>query len=160
ARDLVNTGANDMGPGELAEAARALAGRRSASFSEIRGDALLERNFPLIHAVGRAAAAGREPRLIDVVAGGSSEPKVTIGGKGVAFDTGGLDIKPSSGMLLMKKDMGGAANALGLAEIILSASLPVRLRVLVPAVENAISGGAFRPGDVLQSRKGLTVEIG
>ena len=160
ARDLVNAGANDMGPADLAAAAAALAARRGAAFHEIVGDALLERNFPMIHAVGRAAALGREPRLIDIVAGEATAAKVTIVGKGVCFDTGGLDIKPSSSMLLMKKDMGGAANALGLAEMILAARLPVRLRVLIPAVENAISGAAFRPGDVLKSRTGLTVEIG
>jgi leucyl aminopeptidase len=160
ARDLINTGANDLGPAELAAAAAALAARHGAGFSEIVGEALLERSFPMIHAVGRAAAPGREPRLIDIVAGEPGAAKVTIVGKGVCFDTGGLDIKPSSGMLLMKKDMGGAANALALAEMILAARLPVRLRVLIPAVENAISGPAFRPGDVLTSRKGMTVEIG
>jgi leucyl aminopeptidase len=160
ARDLINTAANDMGPADLAAAANDLAARHGAAFSQTVGDALLDKNFPMIHAVGRAAAAGREPRLIDVVAGNAAHPKVTIVGKGVCFDTGGLDIKPSSGMLLMKKDMGGAANALGLAEMILASRLPVRLRVLIPAVENAISGAAFRPGDVLASRKGLTVEIG
>lgn len=129
-------------------------------FSEIVGDALLADGFPLIHAVGAAATADRAPRLIDLSWGDEAHPKITIVGKGVCFDTGGLDIKPSSGMLLMKKDMGGAANALGLAHMIMDAGLPVRLRVLIPAVENAISGGAFRPGDVFTSRKGLTVEIG
>jgi leucyl aminopeptidase len=160
ARDLINAGANDMGPAELAAAAGALAARHGAAFSETVGDTLLDQNFPMIHAVGRAAAPGREPRLIDIVAGEPAAAKVTIVGKGVCFDTGGLDIKPSSGMLIMKKDMGGAANALGLAEMILAARLRVRLRVLIPAVENSISGAAFRPGDVLTSRKGLTVEIG
>jgi leucyl aminopeptidase len=160
ARDLINTAANDMGPAELAAVASALAARHGAAFLEIVGGALLDRNLPMIHAVGRAAAAGREPRLVDIVAGEPTAAKVTIVGKGVCFDTGGLDIKPSSGMILMKKDMGGAASALGLAEMILAAGLPVRLRVLIPAVENAISGAAFRPGDVLASRKGVTVEIG
>src|SRR5690606_16099442 len=122
------------------------------------GDALLEKNFPMIHAVGRAGAIA--PRLIDLSWGKASDPKITLVGKGVCFDTGGLDIKPASGMLLMKKDMGGAANVLGLASMIMDAQLPVRLRVLIPAVENSIAGNAFRPGDVLQSRKGLTVESG
>ena len=124
----------------------------------IRGDELLKQNFPMIHAVGRASAEA--PRLIDMVWGDKDAPKVTLVGKGVCFDTGGLDIKPSSGMLLMKKDMGGAANVLGLASMIMAAGLKLRLRVLIPAVENAISGNAFRPGDVLTSRKGITVEIG
>lgn len=160
ARDLINTAANDMGPAELAEAARGLAARHGATMTETVGEALIAANLPLIHAVGAAATAERSPRLIDISWGDSSAPKVTLVGKGVCFDTGGLDIKTSSGMLLMKKDMGGAANALGLAAMIMAAGLPVRLRVLIPAVENAISGAAFRPGDVLQSRKGLTVEIG
>ena len=124
----------------------------------IAGDDLLAKNFPMIHAVGRASAEA--PRLIDMRWGRQDAPKVTLVGKGVCFDTGGLDIKPSSGMLLMKKDMGGAANVLGLASMIMAARLKVRLRVLIPVVENAISGNAFRPGDVLTSRKGLTVEIG
>ena len=158
-RDLVNTAANDLGPAELAEAAADLAMRHSAVFSAIVGDALLADDLPLIHAVGAAATPERAPRLIDLSWGEASHPKVTIVGKGVCFDTGGLDIKPS-GMLLMKKDMGGAANALGLAHMIMDAGLKVRLRVLIPAVENAISGRAFRPGDVFRSRKGLTVEIG
>ena len=160
ARDLVNTAANDLGPAELSEAARDLAARHGAVFSEIVGEGLLLDGFPLIHAVGAAAASGREPRLIDIAWGDPDMPTVTIVGKGVCFDTGGLDIKPSSGMLIMKKDMGGAANALGLAHMIMEAGLPLRLRVLIPAVENAISGAAFRPGDVFTSRKGLTVEIG
>ena len=160
ARDLINTPANDLGPAELAAAAADLAHRHGAVFSEFVGEALLADGFPLIHAVGAAAAEGREPRLVDLVWGDDADPKVTIVGKGVCFDTGGLDIKPSSGMLLMKKDMGGAANALALAHMIMDAGLRVRLRVLIPAVENAISGAAFRPGDVLPSRKGLTVEIG
>jgi leucyl aminopeptidase len=157
-RDLINTPANDLGPEEIEAAARAVAQAHGAELDAIVGDALLERNFPMIHAVGRASP--RLPRLIDMRWGPDGRPKVTIIGKGVAFDTGGLDIKPGASMLLMKKDMGGAAAALALAEMIMGAALPVRLRVLIPAVENAISGSAFRPGDVLQSRKGLTVEIG
>ena len=160
ARDLINTPANDLGPAELSEAARALAGRFGADFSEIVGEALVEAGFPMIHAVGGAATPSRAPRLIDMVWGDPGRPKVTVVGKGVCFDTGGLDIKPATGMLLMKKDMGGAANALGLAHMIMDAGLLVRLRVLVPAVENAISGGAMRPGDILRSRKGLFVEVG
>jgi leucyl aminopeptidase len=160
ARDLVNTAANDLGPAELAAAAADLARRHGAVFSEIVGDALLADGLPLIHAVGTAAAPERAPRLIDLTWGEEGDPKVTIVGKGVCFDTGGLDIKTSAGMLLMKKDMGGAANALGLAHMIMDAGLRVRLRVLIPAVENAISANAFRPGDVLTSRKGLTIEIG
>ncbi|MEP9386614.1 leucyl aminopeptidase family protein [Mesorhizobium sp. KR9-304] len=158
ARDLVNTPTNDMGPDDLERAVRALAGKHKAKVSVIAGDALLAKNFPMIHAVGRAS--DKAPRLIDMVWGVRGAPKVTLVGKGVCFDTGGLDIKPSSGMLLMKKDMGGAANVLGLASMIMASGLKVRLRVLIPAVENAISGSAFRPGDVLKSRKGLTVEIG
>ena len=160
ARDLVNTPANDLGPTELAEAARDLAVRHGAVFSEVVGEALIADNLPLIHAVGAAASPQRAPRLIDLSWGKADAPKITVVGKGVAFDTGGLDVKPAIGMRLMKKDMGGAANALGLADMIMAAGLPVRLRVLVPAVENAISGGAFRPGDVFRSRRGLTVEIG
>ncbi len=158
ARDLINTPSNDMGPEELAEAARRLADRFGATFSTIIGDALLEKNFPMIHAVGKAST--RAPRLIDFSWGDPSHPRLTLVGKGVCFDTGGLDIKPSSSMLLMKKDMGGAANVLGLALMVMASNLPVRLRVLIPAVENAISGNAFRPGDILPSRKGLFVEIG
>jgi leucyl aminopeptidase len=160
ARDLVNTGANDLGPAELAAAAESLAKRHNATFRQIVGDALLADNFPLVHAVGAAAVPERAPRLIELRWGSESDPKVTLVGKGVVFDTGGLDIKPSAGMLLMKKDMGGAANALALAHMIMDAGLPVRLRVLIPSVENAIAGNAFRPGDVFKSRKGLTVEIG
>jgi leucyl aminopeptidase len=159
ARDLINTPANDMGPAELAEAARKLAARHGAAFSETAGDAL-SANLPLIHMVGAAAAPARAPRLIEINWGEPGHPRVTVVGKGVAFDTGGLDIKPSASMLLMKKDMGGAANALGLAAMVMDAGLKVRLRVLIPAVENAISSAAFRPGDILKSRKGLTVEIG
>jgi len=158
ARDLINTPANDLGPAELEEAARALAARHDASFRAIVGDDLLAENFPLIHAVGRAAA--RPPRLIDIAWGNAGDPKVTLVGKGVCFDTGGLDIKPESAMLIMKKDMGGAACTLALAHMVMDRRLPVRLRVLIPAVENSISGSAFRPLDVYRSRKGITVEIG
>ncbi len=158
ARDLINTPTNDMGPPALEQAARKLAAHYSATITVIHGDDLLANNFPMIHAVGRASADA--PRLIDIGWGRESAPKVTLIGKGVCFDTGGLDIKPSSGMLLMKKDMGGAANVLGLASMIMSAGLDVRLRVLIPAVENAISASAFRPGDILASRKGISVEIG
>ena len=158
ARDLVNTPTSDMGPDALEQAVRTLARKHKAKVSVIKGDDLLAKNFPMIHAVGRASVEA--PRLIDMSWGDKGSPKVTLVGKGVCFDTGGLDIKPASGMLLMKKDMGGAANVLGLASMIMAAGLKVRLRVLIPAVENAISGNAFRPGDVLQSRKGLTVEIG
>ncbi|ANG98239.1 leucyl aminopeptidase [Brucella pseudogrignonensis] len=158
ARDLINTPTNDMGPDALEQAARDLASGNGAKVSTIEGDALLKRNFPMIHAVGRAGSIA--PRLIDLIWGKDSDPKITLVGKGVCFDTGGLDIKPASGMLLMKKDMGGAANVLGLASIIMNAKLPVRLRVLIPAVENSIAGNAFRPSDILQSRKGLSVEIG
>ena len=159
-RDLINTPANDLGPSELAAEIRLLAERYDAEFSQIVGPALIAANLPLVHAVGRAAADDRAPRLVELVWGDPSHPKITLVGKGVTFDTGGLDIKPSSGMLLMKKDMGGAANAMGLAELIMAARLPVRLRLIVPAVENAISGPAFRPGDVFRSRAGVTVEIG
>ena len=158
ARDLINTPTNDMGPDALEQAARDLASRNGAKVSTIEGDALLKQNFPMIHAVGRAGSIA--PRLIDLTWGEDSDPKITLVGKGVCFDTGGLDIKPASGMLLMKKDMGGAANVLGLASIIMNAKRPVRLRVLIPAVENSIAGNAFRPSDILQSRKGLSVEIG
>ncbi|MEQ1941375.1 leucyl aminopeptidase family protein [Mesorhizobium sp. VNQ89] len=157
-RDLVNTPTSDMGPEQLEQAARALAGRFKAKISVVKGDDLLAKNFPMIHAVGRASPDA--PRLIDLTWGPKSAPKVTLVGKGVCFDTGGLDIKPAASMLTMKKDMGGAANVLGLASMIMASGLKVRLRVLIPAVENAIAGNAFRPGDVLTSRKGLTVEIG
>ena len=159
-RDLVNTPSNDMGPAELETAATGLFASHGGTSRVVLGDDLLSQNFPMIHAVGRAADAARAPRLIDCTWGDETHPKITLVGKGVVFDTGGLDIKPSSSMLLMKKDMGGSANVLGLAHLIMDAGLPVRLRVLIPAVENAISGDAFRPGDVLPSRKGLTVEIG
>lgn len=157
-RDLVNTPTNDMGPDALEEAVRKLAGQHGAEVSVVSGDDLLKHNFPMIHAVGRASADA--PRLIDMAWGEKSAPRVTLVGKGVCFDTGGLDIKPASSMLLMKKDMGGAANVLGLAAMIMASGMRVRLRVLIPAVENSISANAFRPGDVLTSRKGLTVEIG
>jgi leucyl aminopeptidase len=158
ARDLINTPSNDMGPEELAQVAEGLARRFGASFSCIVGDDLPRQNFPLIHAVGMASP--RAPRLIDFSWGDPSHPKVTLVGKGVCFDTGGLDLKPSSGMLIMKKDMGGAANVLALALMVMDAKLKVRLRVLIPAVENAVAGNAFRPLDIFTSRKGLTVEIG
>jgi leucyl aminopeptidase len=158
ARDLINTPANDMGPVELEDAARTLAGRHGAQVRSIVGDDLIKEGFPLVHAVGRAAA--RAPRLIDISWGDPGHPKVTLVGKGVCFDTGGLDIKPESGMLNMKKDMGGAASMLGLAHMLMDRGAKLRLRVLIPAVENAISGSAFRPRDVYRSRKGLTVEIG
>jgi len=158
ARDLINTPANDMGPAELEQAARLLSERFAARISVIEGDALLKENYPMIHAVGRASA--RAPRLIDLAWGNSAHPKVTLVGKGVCFDTGGLDLKTASGMSTMKKDMGGAACVLGLAQMIMAAKLPVRLRVMIPAVENSVSGTAYRPGDVLASRKGLSVEIG
>lgn len=156
-RDLINTPANDMGPHELEQAARALARRHNARIKVIKG-AALERGFPLIHAVGKASP--RAPRLVDLTWGPKDAPKVTIVGKGVVFDTGGLDIKPSSAMLLMKKDMGGAAHALGLASMVMDAKLPVRLRILLAVAENAVGGEAFRPGDIIRSRAGTTVEIG
>ncbi|KUJ73265.1 cytochrome C oxidase subunit II [Ruegeria marisrubri] len=155
-RDLVNTPAADMGPGELQAAAEDLAREFGASCETIAGDDLLEANLPMIHAVGRAA--DRAPRLIEMN-WGQSGPKLTLVGKGVCFDTGGLDLKPAVAMGLMKKDMGGAANVLGLARMIMALNLPLKLRVLIPAVENSVSGNAFRPGDILTSRKGLTVEV-
>jgi leucyl aminopeptidase len=158
ARDLINTPANDMGPQELEDAARALANQHGAELRAIVGDDLIAQNFPLIYAVGRGAA--RAPRLIDLTWGHARHPKITLIGKGVCFDSGGLDIKPESGMLNMKKDMGGAAALLALAHMLMDRGAPLRLRVLIPAVENAISGSAFRPRDVYRSRKGLTVEIG
>jgi leucyl aminopeptidase len=157
-RDLINTPANDMGPAELEDAARAVATQHGADVKAVIGDDLLKENFPLIHAVGRAAT--RAPRLIDLTWGETDHPRVTLVGKGVCFDSGGLDIKPDTSMLNMKKDMGGAATALALAHLIMSRKLKVRLRVLIPAVENSISGGAFRPRDIYKSRKGITVEIG
>ncbi len=156
ARDLINTPASDMGPDELEAAARSLAGEFGMRCDVIEGDALLEGNYPMIHAVGRASP--RAPRLIDM-AWGDNGPKLTLVGKGVCFDTGGLNLKPGASMGLMKKDMGGAANVLGLTRMILGSDMEVQLRVLIPAVENSVSGAAFRPGDILNSRKGLTVEI-
>ena len=158
ARDLINTPAEHMGPAELAGAAEDLAGRHGARFRAIVGDDLLTQNYPMIHAVGRASS--RAPRLADLTWGDAAAPKLTLVGKGVCFDSGGLDLKTAGGMRLMKKDMGGAATVLGLAEAIMAARLPVRLRVLVPAVENAVSANAFRPLDVIRTRKGVTVEIG
>ncbi len=158
ARDLINTPTNDMGPEALERVVRQLGEKYGAAVQAITGDALLDRNFPMIHAVGRASAEA--PRLLDLTWGEENAPKVTLVGKGVCFDTGGLDIKPAASMLLMKKDMGGAANVIGLASMIMAAKLPVRLRVLIPAVENSISADAFRPSDILPSRKGITVEIG
>src|ERR1051326_1637242 len=158
ARDLINTPSNDMGPAELEAAAQKLAGQHGAAFKSIVGDDLLAQNFPLIHAVGRAAP--RAPRLIDISWGAAEHPRVTLVGKGVCFDTGGLDIKPESAMLNMKKDMGGAATALALAHMIMARGLKMRLRLLIPAVENAIAGDSFPPRDIYPSRKGITVEIG
>jgi len=155
-RDLINTPASDMGPDELEAAARALAEEFGAECTCIAGAALLERNFPMIHAVGRASP--RVPRLIELRWGGAG-PLLTLVGKGVCFDTGGLNLKPGTSMGLMKKDMGGAATVLGLARMIMALHLPLRLRVLIPAVENSVGGASFRPGDILTSRKGLTVEI-
>ncbi|PPB82306.1 leucyl aminopeptidase [Albidovulum inexpectatum] len=155
-RDLINTPASDMGPDELEDAFMALAGRHDAEARAIRGEELIAQNFPLIHAVGRASP--RAPRLLDM-RWGQSGPSLTLVGKGVCFDTGGLNLKPGSSMGLMKKDMGGAATVLGLAHMIMTLNLPIRLRVLVPAVENAVSGNSFRPQDILKSRKGLTVEV-
>ncbi len=157
-RDLVNTPAADMGPADLAAVARALAERHGGTLTDVVGDALLAETWPAVHAVGRASA--RAPRLLDLRWGDEAHPRVTLVGKGVVFDTGGLDLKPAGNMQLMKKDMGGAAHALGLAHAIMAAGLPVRLRVLIPAVENAVSGDSFRPLDVLTTRKGLTVEVG
>jgi leucyl aminopeptidase len=157
-RDLVNTPANDLGPAELEAAARGLAAQHGAEITVVCGDELLAQNFPLIHAVGRAST--RAPRLIAMQWGDEAAPRVALVGKGVCFDSGGLDIKPENAMLLMKKDMGGAASALALAQMIMDRKLKVRLSVLIPAVENAISGAAFRPRDIYPSRKGLSIEIG
>ncbi len=156
-RDLVNTPAGDMMPQHLSEVMQDLANDFGGSFSEIVGDELLEQNYPTIHAVGRASI--NKPRLLDLRWGDSTHEKVTLVGKGVCFDSGGLDIKPGAGMRLMKKDMGGAAHVLGLAYLIMAFKLPICLRVMVPAVENAVSENAFRPGDVIKTRQGLTVEI-
>ncbi len=155
-RDLVNTPANDMGPADLEAAFRALAARFGATATVVAGDDLLAQNLPMIHAVGRAS--DRAPRLLDMT-WGTAGPKLTLVGKGVCFDTGGLDLKGAANMLLMKKDMGGAATVMGLAQMIMALDLPLRLRVIVPAVENAVSGRAMRPRDILTSRKGLTVEV-
>lgn len=155
-RDLINTPASDMGPAELEAAARDLAARHGGAFNAVTGPELLEHNFPMIHAVGRASP--RAPRLIEVT-WGSDGPLLCLVGKGVCFDTGGLDLKPAAAMGLMKKDMGGAATVLGLAQMIMALGLRLRLRVLIPAVENSVAGDAFRPGDILTSRKGLTVEV-
>ncbi|MCW5689863.1 MAG: leucyl aminopeptidase family protein, partial [Pseudolabrys sp.] len=157
ARDLINTPANDLGPDELEAAARKLASAHGAKI-HVTGGEKLAKEFPLIHAVGMGSP--RAPRLIDITWGKEKDPKVTLVGKGVCFDTGGLDIKPSSGMLNMKKDMGGAASVLGLAHMVMASKMKLRLRVLIPAVENSVSGKSFRPRDVYASRKGLTVEIG
>jgi leucyl aminopeptidase len=158
ARDLITTPSSDMGPAELAAAAQALARKHGAKVSVIVGDDLLKKNYPMVHAVGRASA--RAPRLIDLTWGNPRDPKVTLVGKGVCFDTGGLDLKPASGMLNMKKDMGGAATMMAVAGMVMACKLKVRLRLLVPAVENSVSGNAFRPLDVVPTRKGITVEIG
>jgi leucyl aminopeptidase len=156
-RDMINTPADDMGPAELAAEAETLAKANDASFKVIVGDALLKADYPSVHAVGRASS--RPPRLIDIK-WGTKGPKIALVGKGVCFDSGGLDLKNAAGMLQMKKDMGGAAHVLGLARMIMETRLPVRLRVLVPAVENAVSGNAFHPLDILKTRKGISVEVG
>jgi leucyl aminopeptidase len=158
ARDLINTPASDLGPAELADAIAAEGRRYGAEVAVTTGDGLLAANYPAVHAVGQASP--RAPRLVDLRWGEPGQPRLTLVGKGVCFDTGGLDIKPSAGMLLMKKDMGGAAVMLALARLVMDAGLPVRLRLLVPAVENSVAGDAFRPGDVLRTRAGISVEIG
>jgi leucyl aminopeptidase len=158
ARDLITTPSSDMGPAELSAAAQALAKKFKARIKVIVGDDLLKQNYPTIHAVGRAST--RAPRLIDLTWGKESDPKVTLVGKGVCFDTGGLDLKPATGMLNMKKDMGGAATMMAVAGMVMACKLPVRLRLLVPAVENSVAGNAFRPLDVITTRQGLTVEVG
>ncbi|MFN3515937.1 MAG: leucyl aminopeptidase family protein [Novosphingobium sp.] len=158
-RDLVNTPAEDMGPAQLEHEAHLLAKAHRAEFKVTSGDAL-ERGFPMVHGVGRAAARSHAPRMIELTWGDPAHPRIAVVGKGVCFDSGGLDIKPSSAMLLMKKDMGGAAHALALARLVMESGLKVRLHLLIPAAENAISGNALRPGDVLRSRAGITVEIG
>ncbi|MDM4767140.1 leucyl aminopeptidase family protein [Pelomonas sp. SE-A7] len=157
-RDLVNTPAEHMGPEELAKAAEHVAKQHGAKFSQVVGDALLKKNFPAIHAVGRASH--RAPRLIELNWGSAKHPKLTLVGKGVCFDTGGVDLKTPEGMRQMKKDMGGAANALGLATLIMALKLPVQLQLLIPAVENSVAGNAYRPGDVFKTRAGLHIEIG
>lgn len=157
ARNLINLPTNELGPDDLVKAARGLAKKHEAKVTVVQGDDLLEENFPLVHAVGRAS--DQDPAIVDITWGNPKHPKVTLVGKGVTFDTGGLDIKPGASMRTMKKDMGGAAHVLGLAHIIMALDLPVRLRVITPIVENSISDEAFRPGDIIPSRKGLTVEI-
>ena len=160
ARDMINTPANDMGPLQIETIAREIAEQYGARLTVIVGEGLLEANYPAIHAVGRAAVPARAPRMIELDWGEPGAPLIALVGKGVVFDTGGLDLKPSSAMRLMKKDMGGAAHVLALARMVMAARLPVRLAVLVPTVENAVAGDAMRPGDVLDSRKGLRIEIG
>ncbi|MFI4965357.1 MAG: leucyl aminopeptidase family protein [Caulobacterales bacterium] len=160
ARDMINTPANDMGPLQIETIAREIAEQHGAQVTVIAGEGLLEANYPAVHAVGRAADTTRGPRMIELTWGEAGRPLVCLVGKGVVFDTGGLDIKPSAGMRQMKKDMGGAAHALALGRMIMAAGLPVRLAILTPVVENAISGDAMRPGDVLASRKGLSIEVG
>ncbi|MES2959320.1 MAG: leucyl aminopeptidase family protein [Pseudomonadota bacterium] len=157
-RDLINTPAEHMGPAELAEAARLVAEQHGASFKQTVGEALLKAGFPAVHAVGRAST--RAPRMIELNWGQPKHPRLSLVGKGVCFDSGGLDIKSADGMRLMKKDMGGAANVLGLASLVMALQLPVRLQVLIPAVDNAIAGNAYRPGDVIKTRSGLHIEIG
>ncbi|MGD9650711.1 MAG: M17 family metallopeptidase, partial [Dongiaceae bacterium] len=158
ARDLINTPANDMGPENLAAAAKKVAKENRAAYKEIIGGQLLKNNYPLIHAVGKASS--QAPRLVDISFGPAKAPKVTLVGKGVCFDTGGLDLKNADGMKLMKKDMGGGALALGLFDALVKSKLPIRLRLLLPIVENSVAGNAFRPLDIIPSRKGLNVEIG
>ena len=160
ARDMINTPANDMGPRQMETIAREVAEAFGAQVAVVTGDALLAENYPAVHAVGRAAAPERAPRMIEISWGEAGRPLVALVGKGVVFDSGGLDIKPSASMRQMKKDMGGAAHALALGRMVMAAKLPVRLAMLLPVVENAIAGDAMRPGDVLNSRKGLTIEVG
>ena len=160
ARDMINTPANDMGPLQIETIAREIAEQYGAQVTVISGEGLLEANYPAVHAVGRAADPARGPRMIEVGWGEADKPLVCLVGKGVVFDSGGLDIKPPAGMRQMKKDMGGAAHALALGRMIMAANLPVRLAILTPVVENAISGDAMRPGDVLASRKGISIEVG
>ena len=159
-RDMINTPAADMGPLQVETIAREIAGAHGARIAVVGGEALLEAGYPAVHAVGRAAAPHRAPRMIEISWGDARAPHLVVIGKGVVFDTGGLDLKPSSAMRLMKKDMGGAAHALGLSRMLMGARLPIQLTVLTPVVENAVSGDAMRPGDVLASRKGLTIEVG
>ncbi|MBW8815125.1 MAG: leucyl aminopeptidase family protein [Caulobacterales bacterium] len=160
ARDMINTPANDLGPRQIETIAREIAEQHGAQITVIEGEGLLEANYPAVHAVGRAADPARAPRMIEISWGEADKPLVCVVGKGVVFDTGGLDLKPSAGMRLMKKDMGGAAHALALGRMIMAARLPVRLVVLTPVVENAVSADAMRPGDVLASRQGLSIEVG